>query len=819
MTATQDWSDLSLISLFRLEVETQVNELNHHLLILEQSGGVNPSSLDVLMRAAHSIKGAARIVQVEAAVRVAHVLEDCFTAAQAGTLTLVGDHVDTLLLGVDFFTRLSSLEEAELLEQLSVYDAEAIAIVQTIKSLQQPASHLPAKDLPAKDLPVKDLPAKDLPAKNLPVKDLPVKDLPVKDLLIEDPPASVIDPPTTTDCPAFLPLETLPDSAVRMIRISADNLNRIMGLAGESLVESTWLEPFTESLMQLKRQQQTVVSLLEKHQQGAAKKAKPDGFEQRDRSQDPTQDLSDVLQKAQSCYHMLSEQLSDLDLFSRRFGQLSDRLHREVIASHMCAFEESTKGYGRLTRDLARKLNKRVFVEIVGLRTQVDRDILDRLDAPITHLLTNAIAHGIEPAETRLALGKPAEGKIRIEAMHRSGMLIISVEDDGGGIDFGALSQKIVEKGLTTVAVAARLSEAELLEFLFLPGFSTAAQVDEVAGRGYGLDLARNMAQSVGGSLQVVSAIGGTRFQFRLPLTLSVVRSLLFEISGEPYAIALTRIERVLKLNSAQIYYSENRPYFTLADDRTGSAVENVSLVLLSEILALSASESSNHADADRSVLVIGEKGNRYGLCVDKLLEEKDLVVRPLDIRLGKVPNISAAALSEKGDPILMVDAIDLLHSAERIASESFQPGIESVQAGSKATDKEPLLSSSSAQRRVLVVDDSITVRAMEKKLLQNRGYAVDIAVNGLEGWNTLRTNDYDLVITDVDMPRMNGIELIQQIRAYAPTQKLPVIVVSYKDRAEDQLAGLNAGANYYLTKSSFHDDGLINAVVDLIGE
>ncbi len=482
----------------------------------------------------------------------------------------------------------------------------------------------------------------------------------------------------------------------------------------------------------------------------------------------------------------------------------------------MCAFEESTKGYGRLVRDLAKKLNKRVLIEIVGLRTQVDRDILERLDAPVTHLLTNAIAHGIELPEIRLALGKPAEGKIRVEAMHRSGMLIISVEDDGAGIDFSGLSQKIVERGLTTAAVAARLSDAELLEFLFLPGFSTAAQVDEVAGRGYGLDLARTMAQSVGGSLQAVSPLaGGTRFQFHLPLTLSVVRSLLFEVSGEPYALSLARIERVLKLNRDQIYYSENRPYFTLADDRTGKAVENVSLVFLSEILTLPASGPTENTKVDRSVLVIGEVGNRYGLCVDQLLEERDLVVRPLDTRLGKVPNISAAALTEKGDPILILDVIDLLRSAEKVASESFQIGMES----SRTAALEPVGRVPSAQRRVLVVDDSMTVRAMEKKLLQNRGYAVDIAVNGLEGWNVLRTNAYDLVITDVDMPRMNGIELIQQMRAYAPTQKLPVIVVSYKDRPEDQLAGLNAGANYYLTKSSFHDDGLINAVVDLIGE
>ncbi|MEL7512793.1 MAG: response regulator, partial [Cyanobacteria bacterium J06554_3] len=197
--------------------------------------------------------------------------------------------------------------------------------------------------------------------------------------------------------------------------------------------------------------------------------------------------------------------------------------------------------------------------------------------------------------------------------------------------------------------------------------------------------------------------------------------------------------------------------------------------------------------------------------------------VRPLDKRLGKVPNVSSAALTEKGDPILILDVVDMLQAAANLSAKlSTGKAVSSTAFATTAPlDAEPLdISSSSVSKvkKVLVVDDSLTVRAMEKKVLQNHGYQVDVAVNGAEGWNAVRMNTYDLVITDIDMPRMNGIELIEQMRAYRSTQHLPVIVVSYKDREADQLAGLEAGANYYLTKSSFHNDGLITAVVDLIG-
>ncbi|TAF12802.1 MAG: hybrid sensor histidine kinase/response regulator, partial [Nostocales cyanobacterium] len=354
-------------------------------------------------------------------------------------------------------------------------------------------------------------------------------------------------------------------------------------------------------------------------------------------------------------------------------------------------------------------------------------------------------------------------------------------------------------KNLVTTDMAAQLSDAELMEFLFLPGFSTAKQVTEISGRGVGLDIVKSMAQDVGGTVRASSQFGkGTSFHFQLPLTLSVVRTLLVEISGKPYAIPLARIDQIVTLERDEITDVENRQYFTMNE-------QNIGLIAAHQVLELPAPKQQNGAVC---IVVISDQNSTYGLVVDKFLGERDLVVRPLDPRLGKVPDISAIALLGDGSPILIIDVSDMVRSMDAIlkggnlSKVMMQAELESI----------------TRHRRILVVDDSITVREMERKLLENRGYLVDTAVNGVEGWNAVRTNDYDLVISDIDMPRMNGIELVKQIKSNPRLNYLPVIIISYRDREEDRIQGLEAGADYYLTKSSFHDDTLINAVIDLIG-
>ncbi|AVH67769.1 hybrid sensor histidine kinase/response regulator [Nostoc sp. 'Peltigera membranacea cyanobiont' N6] len=746
-----DVSNLSLLDLFNMEVKAQVVVLNDRLLALETKPDPQPE-LAALMRAAHCIKGAARIVQIDPAVNLAHVMEDCFVAAQEGKVTLTADRIDVLLQGVDMLLRIAETVTAnpnlQMLEDVGIQSlVSAIANILTLEATSTEIHPL------------------------------------VTTAQLED------NQQTTLISPS--PLEELGITQNRAVRMSTENLNRLMGLAGESLVEANLLEPFANSLLKLRSNQGELSNLLEKLQELL-------GNYHLDRQIKET--LSATHQKANECYQMMSDRQNELEQFSQRSANLAQRLYQEVIATRMCSFADGGQGFPRMVRDLARQLSKRVKLEIVGKSTLVDRDILERLEAPLTHILRNAIDHGIELPQERLAAGKPEEGIIRIEVTHRAGMLFITVADDGRGIDIEFLRQVIIGKQLTNPEMAAQLTEVELMEFLFLPGFSTTQTVTEISGRGVGLDIAHSTVREVGGTLRAVSVLGrGMTFHLQLPLTLSVIRTLLVEIAGEPYAFGLTRIEEVLILSKSKIAVSENRPFFVINN-------QPVELILASQVLEL-ASPAVNIESL--SVIVISDRFNRYGLVVDRFLGECNLVVRPLDPRLGKVPNISAAALMDDGSPVLIVDVEDLVRSIAKVFSSGQLSQVN--QSAHQAVTK--------TYKRVLVVDDSITVREMERKLLENNGYKAEVAVNGIDGWNAIRSGDYDLVVTDIDMPRMNGFELTSQIKTHAKLKQIPVIIVSYKDREEDRLQGLEAGADYYLTKSSFHDDTLLKAVIDLIGE
>jgi two-component system sensor histidine kinase and response regulator WspE len=472
-----------------------------------------------------------------------------------------------------------------------------------------------------------------------------------------------------------------------------------------------------------------------------------------------------------------------------------------VLRSRMRPFEDGITGFPRLVRDLARELGKQVRFDVVGRDVPVDRDVLERLEAPLNHMLRNALDHGIEPPGERTAAGKAPAGRLHLEARHRAGMLEIEIADDGRGVDPETIRRRVVERGMIAAEIAADLTKEELLEFMFLPGFSTRAEVDEVSGRGVGLDVVHSVARQVGGSIRADSEPGrGTRFLLVLPITRSVIRAALVDIGGEPYAFPLTGIERLVRVETAEIAEVEGRQQF-LHEGRA------VGLVPAAVVLGLD--PAPRRGDAVHVVL-LSHGQDRYGLAVERFLGEQDLVVRPLDRRLGDVPNVAAAALDEDGTPTLIVDTQDLLRSVDLLLHEGRLRTI-------RITGRE--VAERRRRKRVLVVDDSLTVREVERNLLLRRGFDVEVAVDGSEGWNAVRAGDFDLVITDVDMPRMDGIELVRRIKQDSRLSALPVIIVSYKDREEDRLRGLEAGAAGYLTKSRFHDDAWIAGVVDLIGE
>jgi two-component system sensor histidine kinase and response regulator WspE len=601
------------------------------------------------------------------------------------------------------------------------------------------------------------------------------------------PPAAV-----TTEVPNPLPAVTQAslEPGDRMMRVTAETLNRLVGLAGEQLMEARRLKPFVQRLQGLKRLQLDAAKALDQ-----CREALPL----------PDERGGAALQAAQShiarCQQALSHHLEELDALDRRSANLAHRLYDEALACRMRPFEDGVRHYARLVRDLGRSLGKQVRLELTGASTSVDRDILDKLDAPLGHLLRNAVDHGIETPDRRAAAGKPAEGVIRLEARHVAGLLQIIVEDDGSGIDLDGLRQALVRNKLASDDMAARFSDAELMEFLFLPGFTMKQTVTAVSGRGVGLDAVQVMVKQVRGIVRVTSQFGRfTRFQLELPLTLSVMRALLVEIDGEPYALPLAGILRTIRVAAKLIQSTEGRPHFAFEGRQIGLATAH-------QILDGGAPRPVGDEVA---VVVVGDQQhNLYGIVVDRFLGERELVLQTLDGRFGKIPCISAAALMEDGAPVLILDVEDMINAIEKMAASGRIGGLRESAAEAPQTHR----------KRVLVVDDSLTVRELERKLLDQHGYEVEVAVDGMDGWNAVRTGRFDLIVTDIDMPRMDGIELVTLIKQDPTLRTRPVMIVSYKDRDEDRRRGLDAGADYYLVKGSFQDAALMQAVVDLIGE
>ena len=611
-------ADSFLLDLFREEVRSHSQVLNEGLVALER-GTPDAKQIEPLMRAAHSIKGAARVVAVEPAVRVAHVMEDCLVKVQKGELTLTSRAIDILLRGVDTLTQIAVVAEPDFATWATAHEAAVAKLLGELEAV----SH--GRLLPEPVAEVKEAP--------------PIVAAPV-----------VAEKPSTP--PVAEPAQPQPapvESDERVVRVTAQSLTRLMGLAGESLVEARWLQPFASSLLRLKRLQSRVNDDLSELGQTLP----PDDASERSRAF-----LADASERLRACNQLLAERIEEFEIHARQSDDLNSRLYHEVIVSRMRPFRDGLQGFPRLVRDLARQLGKSVQFEVRGETTNVDRDILDKLDAPLNHILRNAIDHAMESAAERQAAGKPETGRLIVEARHSAGMLSISVSDDGRGIDIEKLRRKVVERKLTSREMAASLSEAELLEFLFLPGFSTAERVTEVSGRGVGLDVVHSTVHAVGGSVRIHTRLGhGTTFHLQLPITLSVIRAVLVEIAGEPYAFPHNRIDRLLRLPRSALQSLEHRQYFEV-DGR------NVGIVLARQILGLEGKES---ASDELVVVLFSNQTQQYGLVVDGFHGEQDLVVRPLDPRLGKVVNISAAAILEDGSPVLIVDLDDLRRSIEKL--------------------------------------------------------------------------------------------------------------------------------------------------------
>ena len=750
--------DSSLFDLFRMEAEEQVRVLQVELIQLESSASAE--ILETLMRASHSLKGAARIVGLDPIVHLTHAMEDRFVSAQRGQ-ALDSSEIDRMLAATDWLAKLQAIEEGGVAPWL---DANTEAIEACAAGFQNeiPDGESAPQPGPVTPATLHEMAATEVPAAH---QSGPAPE--------EKPnrvaPASA--PPAHAEREdGFEPIfgQMGKEERVgreRIVRLTADRFDSLVSLTAETMVSARQLAGWADVLTKSHRALDKAIHTLD---------ARAD-------SRVPASQARAELERRVA---VLATEISDFEQISRANERTAEQLYRTVLAGRLRPFSEGIGGISRLVRDTARELGKSVILEIVGESTRVDRDILERLEAPIVHLVTNAIDHGIELPAQRLAAGKTAEAHLRIHARHENGRLVVTVRDDGGGIDPEKVRERVRRRNLAPADTIAGLSESELLEFLFLPGFSTRDTTSHLSGRGVGLDVVQSMAQEAGGSVSVTSTLGtGTVFRLTLPVTRSVVRVIRVTAGGEPFSVPMVRIDNLAQLELE-------------GDVETPGATWNGRrhpVVVLASILGF-----GNQTLPKGPVPLLFCGG--FAFAVDRFIDQAELSVRRLDPRLGKIPGVSAASLDENGLPLLILDVDDLVQTA--------------AGGPSLAVD----LHETSTAPRILVVDDSHTVREMERRLLARSGYLVSTAQNGQEAWNLLRLNEFDLLISDVDMPQMNGIELVTRVRANPRLSRLPVIIVSYKDRVEDRNRGLEAGADFYLTKGSLENETFLRAVIDLVG-
>lgn len=740
--------------LFSQECETNAATLSEGLLQLEQEPD-QPHLLHQLMRAAHSMKGAARAIGLDSTVAMAHASEDQIERALRSQTLLGPDLIDALLASTDLLRRIGT----------AVVSGKNMPDDPVIMGCAERISRAGLESVFATGV------------------EGPMTD------------STRFTESAQTD-PARLPgTETAahgasPGADSRVLRIRAGQLSRLVALSAELVVESQQAHELAASLQRMRTMQAAIADLLDDLQQMIA--AQPLAHAMRSRIQDARVQMNDLRVTG-------GEWSQRFEQHAWRNEELSTRLHREALDSRMRPVSDGFASLPRLVHDVARRLGKQAVLNITGETNRIDRDILERIDAPLNHLVRNALDHGLEKPAARREAGKPERGVLAIEVRSSSGYLDIAVSDDGAGIDLDKVRTRVVELGLAAPDVVNHLPEDRLLDYLFVSGFSTAEQVTEISGRGVGLAVVRSVMRDIGGSVSIdTSRHRGARFQLRVPISRAVLRAIVVSIAGEPHAFSLTRVDRLERIEANDVQFAEGHRYIVL-DGRT------ISLVSTCEVLGLGPSPAPSPS---LDVVVVSDFGQSIGFVVDSVIGEQEMVLLPLDPRLGRVPNLGAAAILPDGRPVMVIDAEDLVRSV--LQGHDGQGGSGTAASGSASTF---------SSRRILVVDDSATIREMERELLERHGYDVASAANGMEAWTCLRQAEFGLVVTDVDMPLLDGIGLIHSIRQDARLQHLPVIVVSYRASAEERQRGLEAGANLYLTKSDYSEATLLESIAALLGE
>jgi len=479
---------------------------------------------------------------------------------------------------------------------------------------------------------------------------------------------------------------------------------------------------------------------------------------------------------------------------SHRTVLVIDELRELAIDLHMLPIATVFDAFPRAVRDLAAEHDKEVQFIIEGGEVKLDKKIIEEIGEPLLHLLRNAVVHGVEAPQERERGGKPRRGTIRLTAATRANHILITVQDDGGGMDVEALKAKAVERGVIDEATARAVTHQQALELAFVPGLSTTRMITDVSGRGVGMDVVRAVARRLNGSVTILSHPGaGCAVTLELPLTLAMMHVILLRAGGCDMAMPSAFVRAILKCDSG----NGDLPRTFALEDET---LPVVSLAGLMEREGGNGSGRRRPHESGHRIVAIQAVGERLGLVADEVLDEREVILRPLGPHFAQQRKVMAATLLAEGVIAPVLDVAGLVEAAR-----SYQP----QPAASAAPKPRPA---------VLLVEDSVITADLERFILEQAGYEVAVAGDGLEALGLLGKRSFDLVVADVEMPRMDGFALLERMRASAEHAKLPVVIVTSRQSLEDKRRGLDLGASAYITKGTFDQNALLDTIGRLIG-
>lgn len=715
-----------LLSTFKVEAQDHLKAISSGLIELENMPLPERQAeiVETIFRATHSMKGAARAVNMQDIEHICQSLEGIFSLWKRSGIPLTPRLFDTLYKASEIMRKLmGSLEEGDA-------SHERYMVPEVIKELSS---------IEAGDQGVGDTPSTLHPA------------------------------------PYTLPLAT------ETVRISTAKLTSLLLEAEEMLSSKMTAGHLTANLKELI----VTIQQMKKDWEGTV----PAG--------DNLQDLFDM---TQTRIKLIESQVAALTKssmkFSRSLDRMVDNLLDDMKTAMMLPFSTILESFPLIVRDISREEGKEADLVIQGEGIEIDRRILEEMKDPLIHIVRNCVDHGIERPEFRKRNNKPRKGTVKIVISQVDGNKIeIAVSDDGIGIDIAKVKETAVKNGLITQMDADELEDRDALSLVFRSGFSTSPIITDISGRGIGLAIVREKVEKLSGILSVESGNAGTTFRILLPVTIATFRGILVRAADQSVILPTLNVERVLRVRNEEIKTVENKETIEL----NGKAV---SFVHLNSVLELPLRKERKVSSGFTTVLALSVGEKRIAFGVDEMLGEQEVLVKPLGKQLARVRNVAGAAILGSGKPVPILNVQDLMKSAVKTA---FVPQLQApvVEEAEKKT--------------ILVAEDSITSRILLKNILESAGYIVKTAVDGIDAITAIKSEGFDLVVSDVEMPRMDGFDLTARIRGDKKLADLPVVLVTALETREDRERGIDVGANAYIVKSSFNQSNLLEVIRRLI--